>query len=110
MNNIYIEKTPETCEECSCCYYDDYAECYKCPLLLDNEINIYDKDSDCPLKPLTDRLAEERKKVIERIRESTEIFTEPQECDICKGVNLDKYVLTEEKLNKILDQIERGEL
>ena len=67
MNNIYVETMPSACEECSCCYYDDYAECYRCPLLLDNEINIYDKDSDCPLKPLSDRLAEERKKVCEQI-------------------------------------------
>lgn len=100
MNNIYIEKTPETCEECSCCYYDDYAECYKCPLLLDNEINIYDKDSDCPLKLITDRLAEERKRVVQEIKDK-----------ISDGLYQNSYGETfiDGDIYKILDQIERGE-
>lgn len=114
MNNIYVEKTPETCEECSCCYYDDYAECYKCPLLLDNEINIYDKDSDCPLKPLADRLAEERKKVVQELKNW---------CDknfnwVADGTGYDGQDYNEmigsnntiNKLREILDQIERGEV
>ena len=109
MNNIYIEKTPETCEECSCCYYDDYAECYKCPLLLDNEINIYDKDSDCPLKPLTEALAEERKRVVQEIRDMAGDYFEMPYCDACGNTDYNDVVLTGKDLTEILDDVERGE-
>ena len=105
MNNIYVDELPKYCYECPC-YIGINCRCKLKHEYLDNDG--YEVPINCPLKLITDRLAEERKNVIERIRELAEIYTEPQECDICKGVDLDKYVLTEEKLNEILDQIERN--
>jgi hypothetical protein len=70
MNNIYVETMPSACDECPCCNNDvdygsccnlgayDYAECHQ---------TIY-RHPNCPLKPLTDRLAEERKKVIGELK------------------------------------------
>ena len=81
MNNIYVEIKEKCCSKCD-------AECDGCWLE----------------KLITDRLAEERKKVIERIKDLAEIYTEPS----AKGFDFETYILTEENLNKILDKAERG--
>lgn len=72
MSNIYAETMPSACEECPCCNNDvDYgASC---------NLGAYDyseyhqtlyKHLNCPLKPLTDRLAEERKKVVDLVMDN----------------------------------------
>ena len=97
MNNIYVDEQPETCLDCEFCDKRNY-----CCILMKKDVREY--RDECPLAILTERLAEERKKVIERIRELSEIYTEPSS----KGFDFDTYILTEENLNKILDKAERG--
>lgn len=108
---IYVDELPKKCKDCPFSYVGyayDFDEVRFCKLHKDHcmhWIALYnDKFNDCPLKLLTDRLAEERKKVIERIRDLAEIYTEPS----AKGFDFDTYILTEENLNKILDKAERG--
>ena len=104
MNNIYVETMPSGCVECPCCNRDvDYGAC--CNLGAYDYKEYYcttNKHPNCPLKPLSDRLAEERKKVVCDIKEklvdgtSCEILPTG---DICISLN---------KINNVLDQIERG--
>ena len=102
MNNIYVEG--ELLDNCKTCQYKSIGRC----VLSDK--NVFDymvyetSPKECPVKPLSVRLKEERKKVIERIRELSEIYTEHSS----KGFDFDTYILTEENLNKILDKAERG--
>lgn len=105
-NNIYIEgELPDNCKTCQ------YKSIGRCVL---SDKNVFDymvyetSPEECPVKPLSVRLKEERKKVIERIRELAEIYSEPQGCRDCDTVNFDNYILTEENLNKVLDKAERG--
>ena len=101
MNNIYVDELPKNCFECVFC---DNHKGY-CDLQEVRILRFFQKrDIGCPLKLISDRLAEERKKVIERIRDLAEIYTEPS----AKGFDFDTYILTEENLNKILDKAERG--
>jgi hypothetical protein len=79
MNNIYVDELPKSCFDCDCPYTDDYIDFVplRCPVCAwdwgkqkkDTEVTGYNKSrhKDCPLKPLSDRLAEERKKVCEQI-------------------------------------------
>lgn len=105
MNNIYVDELPKRCDDCPFYKLDTYIDIndvtrnsYEC--VLEGSM----LTGDCPLKPLSDRLAEERKKVIERIRDLAEIYTEPSS----KGFDFETYILTEENLNNILDKAERG--
>ena len=102
---IFVSELPKSCKECRYYEINSYADIlgyktnsHKC--VLNGSI----LTGDCPLKPLSDRLAEERKKVIERIRDLAEIYTEPSS----KGFDFDTYILTEENLNKILDKAEKA--
>ena len=103
MNNIYVDELPKSCEECKLGYFYDCQYCFLRPDLAEKD-EWCEKEKHCPLKSLTDRLAEERKKVIERIRDLAEIYTEPSS----KGFDFDTYILTEENLNNILDKADRG--
>lgn len=97
MNNIYVDFNELDVED---------RPHYKCNkyILQVKSINSGSKYENIKLISLTDRLAEERKKVIERIRDLAEIYTEPSS----KGFDFDTYILTEENLNNILDKAERG--
>ena len=70
MNNIYVETMPSGCVECPCCNSDiDYGAC--CNLGAYDYKEYYcttNKHPNCPLKPLSDRLAEERKIVCNQAR------------------------------------------
>ena len=64
----------------------------------------------CPLKPLTDRLAEERKKVVQEIREPIIKSLEngvARKNPKSSNTNLRDIILFQ--MLDILDQIERGE-
>ena len=105
MNNIYVDALPKSCKQCRYYEINSYSDIlgyktnsHKC--VLNGSMII----GDCPLKPLSVALAKERKKVIERIRDLAEIYTEPS----AKGFDFETYILTEESLNKILDKAERG--
>ena len=71
MNNIYVEKKPVCCKYCYCSnkYFKEF---YTCNILgrqlQSSEIN-EKRPKKCPLKPLTDRLAEERKKVCDQLKD-----------------------------------------
>jgi hypothetical protein len=58
---IYVETVPSACDECPCCNSDiDYGAC--CNLGAYGYVDYYPttrKHPNCPLKLLTDRLAEE---------------------------------------------------
>ena len=106
MNNIYVDEFPKSCEECSLhrsgclkikkgARYIDAETCvlgnfYKFQEI-DNEIDT------CPLKPLSDRLAEERKKVVSDIRNKIE-----------QAKLVYEWKGDEVHIEEILDQIERG--
>ena len=101
MNNIYVDELPKGCVNCDFGYANNFCE-------IDYEIDIrnFDKNQkhpNCPLKPLTDRLAEERKKVVQEIKDKllycTEIHIEKYNAFYYKG----------DEVDEILDQIERGE-
>lgn len=106
MNNIYVDELPKSCAEYECPFNYDTCGCRAKEFVDVGDIDIeyfYEKGrhETCPLKPLSDRLAEERKMVVQEIRElyenpkhnSTTIFGVIRRCDLIR----------------ILDQIERGE-
>ena len=112
MNNIYVDELPKRCNECKfqifIAYHKNGWEHKErfCSVLKNNYDCICSKEN-CPLKPLTDRLAEGRKKVVQEIRDK---FKE----------NLIGWYYDEDNANKelyldadcvwrVLDQIERGE-
>ena len=103
MNNIYVDELPKSCDDCKFGYFYDCQYCTLRPDLMRKD-EWCEKEKHCKLLSLSDRLAEERKKVIERIRDMAEIYTEPSS----KGFDFETYILTEENLNNILDKAERG--
>lgn len=105
MNNIYVDELPQDCLDCPC-----ESESY-CNLLYDyipcSQTEC--RHPDCPLKPLTDRLAEERKRVVQEIRDKVLLkqMNIDNDYDYEMGANND-WVICIEDLTEILDQIERG--
>lgn len=112
MNNIYVDELPKKCWDCK--YLRDRVECG-----LYCRLDAFDEDYDytvgvrhknCPLKLVTDRLAGERKKVVQEIRDKIK-QTYPT-CYVSLGEEMfNSQMLTIEmkSLTKILDQIERNE-
>ena len=101
MNNIYVDELPKSCQQCPYYEINSYADIlgyktnsHKCVL------NGSVITGDCPLKPLTDRLAEERKKVVQEIKKYIEDKV---------YINELNETFIDEDIYKILDQIERGE-
>ena len=75
-----------------------------------NEIDfIDDSGKSCCVHSLTDRLAEERKKVVQEIRSKSYSLKNTPMYDEYGGVIGTFNRLDYGKLEKILDQIERGE-
>lgn len=76
MNNIYVDELPKDCSECPMCRSGNlklqrkgrYIEAKQCVFGQYKYQTIDDEINTCPLKPLTDRLAEERKKVIGELK------------------------------------------
>ena len=111
MNNIYVEG--EFLNHCNDCpFYNIETEVefvgyeknyHKC--LVGGEIIT----GKCPLKLLSTRLAEERKKVVQEIREKTDSFKYTPMYDEYGGIIGTFNRLDYRKLNAVLDQIERGE-
>ncbi len=110
MNNIYVDELPKGCK-CGCpyCYYET-RNTYYCALQ-NKYIEFFGDDyfkrqTDCPLKPLSDRLAEERKRVVQEIRkwckQNFDYTKLPNELGCWVAVNREEFF-------DILDQIERGE-
>ena len=103
MNNIYVDELPKDCLDCPC-----ESESY-CNLLYDYIpcIQTECRHPECPLKSLTDRLAEERKRVVQEIRKKakkTQFYIEPTE----KSPTGKQKGFIYEFSDRLLDQIERG--
>lgn len=97
MNNIYFDKLPETIAKSS--NEDDVNT---------TEVRMWFK-SDVKISTLADRLAEERKRVVQEIREKMQLvqMNIDDSYDYELGGN-DDWVVCVEDLNDILDQIERN--
>ena len=67
MNNIYVDELPKSCYECELNYQEHSWDAPRCKLTGEY------CNQTCPLKPLSDRLAEERKKVVQEI--DCELYT-----------------------------------
>ena len=67
MNNIYVETVPENCNDCQLGYFYDCQYCFLRPDLAEKD-EWCEKEKHCKLLPLTDRLAEERKKVVGELK------------------------------------------
>lgn len=112
MNNIYVETIPETCEECEFCEYfgkDAHGKgkhevaCYFNGFLTNALLGDIINAKHCShLKLLSDRLAEERKKVVQEIKDKllycSERYIEKDNAFYYKG----------DEVDEILDQIERN--
>ena len=61
MNNIYVDEVPDSCFYCDFFVRENY-----CCWLIQKDAREY--RDDCPLIPLSDRLAEERKKVVDELK------------------------------------------
>ena len=115
MNNIYVETKPETCEECEFCdHFEKDAHgkgkhevaCYFNGFLTNALLGDIINAKHCShLKPLSDRLAEERNKAVQEIREwckeSFDYTKLPNELGCWVAVNREEFF-------NILDQIEGG--
>ena len=107
MNNIYVDELPKSCDECKLGYFFDTQYCFIRPDLLREGVEL-EKEKHCPLKPLTERLAEERKRVLWEIRKRakrTQIYIKPTE----KSPTGKEKCFVYEVSDDFLDQIERGE-
>lgn len=96
MNNIYVDELPNRCD--SCVGYGGASG--RCKLL--HKPAFITPPKDCPLKLITDRLTEERKKVCDELRRKAEdkYFEIGEDGEVPCG-----WVISEERLQ----QIERGE-
>ena len=104
MNNIYVDELPKDCGDCVFCKQTEYY--YYCDKL-HTKLGYFNKEKDCPLKPLTDRLAEERKTVVQEIREhfKNNLFDWYEDED---NANKELY-LDADCVWRVLDQIEKEE-
>ena len=114
MNSIYVDELPKKCKDCPFGYVGyayDFEEVRFCKLHKDHcmhWIALYnDKFNDCPLKLLKKALAEERKKVVQEIKELTE-----NKCfDNFKDGNDPNFIdwcIHFKDLVEVLNKIERG--
>lgn len=104
MNNIYVDELPK---KGSCFNGCPYAVCdgfvTRCPFQQEENGDHLIVEADCirtcPLKKLSDRLAEERKKVIQEIKDKTS-----------DGLYQNSYGETfiDDDIYEILDQVERN--
>ena len=90
MNNIYVDEQLETCLDCEFCSKRNY-----CCILMKKDVREY--RDECPLALLTDRLAEERKKVVSEIRNKVE-----------QAKLVYEWKGDEVNIEEILEKIERG--
>lgn len=119
MNNIYVETMPETCENCEFCEHFEkdahgkgkhevacYFNGFLTNALLGDTINA----KHCShLKPLSDRLAEERKRVVQSLKDKIEKRNNGTRNGNHSEQYKDGYSACCCDLTELLDQIDRGE-
>ena len=103
---IYVDELPKDCGYCVFCKQTEYY--YYCDKL-HTKLGYFNKEKDCPLKPLSDRLAEERKKVVQEIRETIFEYLKVNSMEDLQKLSLLASTLTYDVITDKLDQIERGE-
>lgn len=105
MNNFYVDELPDCCGNCSLCCKDDLGFWCQATILIyiDERFVAEKRLKSCPLKLITDRLAEERKKVVQEVKQKL-CRVEDTLINLGSGKEdaLSYFV-------DILDQIERGE-
>ena len=108
---IYVDELPKCCEECPMCRSGKlklqrkgrYVEAEQCVFGQYKFQTIDDEIDTCPLHSISDYIKQVRKEVCEEIRNRF-LAT----CQIEKGCDTASFSL--EVLNRILDQIEKGEI
>ena len=108
MNNIYVDELPKKCSDCGFCSAD-ISGCWcqvknETPAYITDEVFNERKLLSCPLELITDRLAEERKKVVQEIKDYMENHSH-----IVPVISKKRNVIYKIGLTRFLDQIERGE-
>ena len=113
MNNIYVDgKMPETCWECE---HYNYEKCSITGDEFDDVLDCHIKImKSCEIKPLSDRLAEERKKVVQMIKAE---FEPSPDSTVIEGTPTPEaelvnrgFSVCKKRVYKVLDRIEKGEL
>lgn len=71
MNKIYVDELPKCCDECPCYSYEETEDefwefCSWCGYEFSEET--------CPLKPLTDRLAETAIAELEKVKDKINVY------------------------------------
>ena len=89
MNNIYVSELPKNCLDCPC-LSSEYWACK----ILDKEVKGIGQQrlKECPIKTLSVALAEERKKVVTKIKAQLQFY----------AMTFNDY----DKMLEILDQVE----
>ena len=123
MNNIYVETIPETCEDCEFCEHfgkDAHGKgkhevaCYFNGFLTNAILGDTINAKHCShLKLLTDRLAEEKQKVVTEIKKQ---FEPSPESTVITGTPTPEAELVnrgfracKRRFYEIFDKVERGE-
>ena len=108
MNNIYVDELPKCCDECEHKQVtnktkDGMYTSYACPFK-DGKL-AFGKSAPmrkCPLKSLSDRLAEERKKVV---KEAKKLVVESTCYDTEEEARNHLYDLSASEVLELLDQV-----
>lgn len=112
MINIYVDELPKSCKECKCAFNTfrqrvnetgSYMEECMCCIPLNEWL--VEKHPNCPLKPLSDRLAEERKKVVQELKQRLIEYTGFDEEYLSEHI----FDVDAGCLLKQIDKFERGE-
>ena len=111
--DIYVSELPKDCSECPMCRSGNlklqkkgrYIEAEQCVFGQYKYQTIDDEIDTCPLKPLTDRLTEERKMVV---KEAKKLVVEATCYDTEEEARNHLYDLSASEVLELLDQIERN--
>lgn len=97
MNNIYVDELPKSCNECNLGYFYDCQYCFLRPDLADKQ-EWCEKEKHCPLKLITDRLAEERMMVCDAVYKLTREL-----------MSFGYGAVSLKEVEKVLEKFDRGE-
>ena len=109
---IFVSELPKSCEECKLGYFCDCQYCFLRPDLAEKD-EWCEKEKHCKLLPLSDRLTEERKRVVQEIKKE---FEPSPNTTIIEGTPTPEaelvnrgFSVCKQRVYKVLDRIERGE-
>lgn len=107
MNNIYVDELPDYCGNCGFCCKDDLGYWCQAERLIYIADEIYNQKrlQSCPLKLLTEALAEERRKVVTEIKQVLD-----NKASYSTDADDDWLIqIKESSLYEILEQVERSD-